>query len=417
MPEATLSDLVELIAEKQIADPSKPAAYIGLEHIPERAIRLDKVGTTLPIRGVCVRFRAGDILFGKLRPNLRKSVLAPVDGSGSTEILVLRPKNGVDASFAGHVLRSETVFFEAERMTEGTRMPRTSWKTLSSIEVFAPSDTSAQKLIAHILDAIDNAVLETDSLVSKLLLIHQGLVHDLTRLGVSENGDTRRAERAAEFRETELGLLPLSWGVDSVGRLANDLALGTAARGMTDGKDQLRLLKMGNLGWDTLDTSICEMIDVQRVVRWRDAVLLDGDLLFNTRNTPELVGKTAAYDQEDRKTVCDNNILRIRFPGEKMDGRFAAAYMANGLGKARLLALATGTTSVAAIYWRDLRHFKLPVPPREEREEIVRRLGASRDRIRRERDFRAKISDLREGLRDDLLSGRKPVVAIREAPE
>lgn len=417
MPRTVVSDLVELIADKQVADQTKPEAYIGLEHIPERAIRIEKVGNTQAIRGMCVRFCEGDILFGKLRPNLRKSVLAPVEGLGSTEILVLRPKPGIDPSFAGHVLRSETVFSEAERLTEGTRMPRTSWKTLSGIEVFAPSEPRAQKLIADILDAIDDAILETDALISKLLLIHQGLVHDLTTLGVSEKGEIRHADQAEKFRETDLGTLPVSWSVESIGRMANDLTLGTAARGANDGKVQLRLLKMGNLGWDTLDTSTCELIDVERVVHWRDAVLLDGDLLFNTRNTPELVGKTAAYDQDDHGTVCDNNILRIRFPAEKMDGRFAAAYMANGLGKSRLLALATGTTSVAAIYWRDLRDFKLPVPPREERVEIVRRLQVSRDRIRRERECRAKLSDLREGLRGDLLTGSKPVVAIREAAE
>jgi type I restriction enzyme, S subunit len=267
------------------------------------------------------------------------------------------------------------------------------------------------------MGAIDEAILEIDALISKLFLIHQGLVHDLTTLGVNEEGKIRHASQAKDSRETQLGTLPVSWGVDSIGRMANDLALGTAARGANDGKDQLHLLKMGNFGWDTLDTSTCELIDVERVVGWRDALLVDGDLLFNTRNTPELVGKTDTYDQNDYGTVSDNNILRIRLPDEKMDGRFAAAYMANGLGKSRLLALATGTTSVAAIYWRDLRDFKLPVPPREEREEIVRRLQASRDRIRREREYRAKLFDLRAGIRDDLLNGRGTVLAIREAVE
>ena len=417
MPRTVVSDLVEFVADKQITDLMKPEVYIGLEHISERSIRIDRVGNTETIRGMCVRFSKGDILFGKLRPNLRKSGLAPLDGLGSTEILVLRPKPGVDHSFAGHVLRSETVFTESERMTEGTRMPRTSWKTLSEIEVFAPSDLLAQKLIADVIDAIDDEVLATDAILAKLLLVHQGLVHDLTTLGVNDKGEIRHPDQAQHFRKTELGTLPALWGVEPVGRIANDLALGTAARGTNDGKDQLRLLKMGNLGWDTLDTSDFELIDVERVARWRDALLVDGDFLFNTRNTPELVGKTAAYDQLDLGTVCDNNILRIRFPTEKMDGRFAAAYMANGLGKSRLLALATGTTSVAAIYWRDLREFKLPVPPREEREEIVRRLQHSRDRIRREKVYRAKLSDLREGLRDDLLTGRRPVMAIREPAE
>ena len=113
----------------------------------------------------------------------------------------------------------------------------------------------------------------------------KGLFNDLTTLGVGAHGAIRQAEQPEEFRETELGPLPRSWGTDSIGRLANNLALGTAARGATDGKNKLRLLKMGNLGWDTLDTSNCELIDVERVVRWRDALLLDGDLMFNTRNT------------------------------------------------------------------------------------------------------------------------------------
>ena len=126
MPETVVSDLVELVTDKELANSTKPEAYVGLEHIPERAIRIEKVGNTESIRGICVRFFVGDILFGKLRPNLRKSVHAPIEGLGSTEILVLRPKPGVDPAFAGHVLRSETVFFIAEKMTEGTRMPRTS---------------------------------------------------------------------------------------------------------------------------------------------------------------------------------------------------------------------------------------------------------------------------------------------------
>ena len=116
-------------------------------------------------------------------------------------------------------------------------MPRTSWKTLSEIEVFAPSDRGAQKLIADVLDAIDDAVFATDEVLAKLALIHQGLVHDLTTLGVNEKGETRHADQTEDFRETELGVSPVSWGVDSVGRMANDLALGTAARGANDGKD------------------------------------------------------------------------------------------------------------------------------------------------------------------------------------
>jgi type I restriction enzyme S subunit len=153
MSKRVISDLVDPVAEKQMADPSKPQPYIGLEHIPEKAIAVGPIGYTSNIRGMCVRFCEGDILFGKLRPNLRKCVRAPVNGLGSTEILVLRAKPEADPGFAAHVLRSEGVFSVAERLTEGTRMPRTSWKTVSDIRVFAPEGRAAQKLIAEILDA------------------------------------------------------------------------------------------------------------------------------------------------------------------------------------------------------------------------------------------------------------------------
>ncbi|MDX0486864.1 hypothetical protein GOC76_21870 [Sinorhizobium medicae] len=368
-------------------------------------------------------FQRGDVIVAKITPcfeNGKVALLSGLEtdfGLGSTEFHVLRAKPGHDPRFIYHWTRHPAFLRAGEASMTGSagqrRVPASFFERFEIAKIEGP----LQGLIAEILDAIDDAVLETDSVISKLLLIHQGLIHDLTTFGLNENGEIRRAERETEFSETELGLLPRMWGVESIGRMANDLALGTAARGTTDGKQQLRLLKMGNLGWDTLDSSTCELIDVERVVRWRGAILLEGDLLFNTRNTPELVGKTAAYDQDDHRTVCDNNILRIRFPAEKMDGHFAAAYMGNGLGKSRILALATGTTSVAAIYWRDLRNFKLPTPPREEREEIVRRLHVSRGRIHREREYRAKLSDLRDGLRDDLLTGRKPVMIIREAAE
>ena len=51
MHETVVSDLIELIADERVADPSKPEAYIGLAHIPEGAIRLEKVGTIEAIRG------------------------------------------------------------------------------------------------------------------------------------------------------------------------------------------------------------------------------------------------------------------------------------------------------------------------------------------------------------------------------
>ncbi len=63
-------------------DPSKP--YVGLENIPSRASQLlswEKSDSSISTNAV---FSEGDVLFGKLRPNLRKCVAAPFDGYCST---------------------------------------------------------------------------------------------------------------------------------------------------------------------------------------------------------------------------------------------------------------------------------------------------------------------------------------------
>lgn len=331
MPETVVSDLVELIADKQVADSSKPEAYIGLEHVPERAIRIEKVGTTEAIRGMCVRYREGDILFGKLRPNLRKSVLAPVDGLGSTEILVLRPKPGVDASFAGHVLRSETVFFEAERMTEGTRMPRTSWRTLSGIEIFAPSETRAQSLIAHILDAIDDVILENEAVIEKLSKIRLGLIEDLLTQGLLDDGSPRNG---SELINDTLGLRPKSWDRGTLSEFYSESSRnGLYKPAQFHGRGP----KMAQMG------SIFANIEVNLKDAGRVAVskseyarfsLKDGDLLFGRRSIVlEGTGKSAIVRNLDEDATFESSIVRVRLDSERF---FARVYHPISVDTSRL---------------------------------------------------------------------------------
>ncbi len=185
-----LSSLVSLADAKITVrkDPTTP--YVGLENIPSRGAQLS--GWELASSSIstnCV-FQSGDILFGKLRPNLRKCVVAPFNGYCSTDILVLRSNPGIDPSFAGKVLRSERVGVAAERTAVGTKMPRTSWKHLSKLDVFCPG-LPEQSKIAQILDNLDTTIHKTEAIIFKLKAVKQGLQHDLLTRGIDANGDLR----------------------------------------------------------------------------------------------------------------------------------------------------------------------------------------------------------------------------------
>lgn len=410
MPEAIVSDLVDLIADKLVADPTKPEAYIGLEHIPERAIRIERVGTTEVIRGMCVHYREDDILFGKLRPNLRKSILAPVDGLGSTEILVLRPKAGVDPSFAGHVLRSETVFFETEKMTEGTRMPRTSWKTLSGVKVFAPSELLVQKLIADILDAVDEAVLETDAVIEKLRTIHVSIIDDMLTRGLARDGSPREQSTLAE---TEVGPRPATWTVANLGRFVVGAEYGTNLS-LGDSGAGIPVLRMNNIQDGEFDLSDLKYATAHAVERFR---LQRNDVLFNRTNSWEHVGKAAIWRSDELGPAFASYLVRLHC-GDTLLPEFLHLWLNWAPVQRAIRQFATPGVQQVNINPTNLRRALIAVPDTlDEQRAIVERMNGVAAAIEDHRRERAKLSSLREGLREDLLTGRKPVVAIREVAE
>lgn len=94
-----------------------------------------------------------------------------------------------------------------------------------------------------------------------------------------------------------------------------------------------------------------------------------GDILFNTRNTPELVGKTA-YWPAPFEAAFDNNLMRLRL-SSTADSRVVAAWMGSAIGQSAIGQFVCASTSVGAVYWRDLANLKIPLPPLTEQRRIA----------------------------------------------
>jgi type I restriction enzyme S subunit len=105
--------------------------------------------------------------------------------------------------------------------------------------------------------------------------------------------------------------------------------------------------------------------------------LRSGDLLFNTRNSRELVGKMGVY-RGAGKELFNNNLMRIRFkPGVTPD--FISQYFQTSTGRAAIEAVKSGTTSVFAVYYKDLSKVPVPLPPLDQQETfsgVVARIDA-----------------------------------------
>jgi type I restriction enzyme S subunit len=105
--------------------------------------------------------------------------------------------------------------------------------------------------------------------------------------------------------------------------------------------------------------------------------LVEGDILFNTRNSAVLVGKVGLWsDRLGEPAVYNNNLMRLR-PVETVRPAWLAWAMSSPNFVRGLRLAASATTSVAAIYGRDLFRQPVCVAPPAEQTEICARIGAT----------------------------------------
>jgi type I restriction enzyme S subunit len=107
-----------------------------------------------------------------------------------------------------------------------------------------------------------------------------------------------------------------------------------------------------------------------------------GDLLFNTRNSADLVGKVALCPADVDGWVYNNNLLRLRFHQSVLPA-FAFRQIQSPPFRAHLEDQKSATTSVAAIYQGALFRTPFWVPNLADQAAIVRRIDLAFTEIER----------------------------------
>jgi hypothetical protein len=125
--------------------------------------------------------------------------------------------------------------------------------------------------------------------------------------------------------------IPKSWKLAKLKDIIQRTQLGTTERGETACGPNISLIKMGNLGWGCFDLADVEKVCRDKINTEID-ILRDGEILFNTRNAANLVGKSAVWRDIGSEAVADNNLNRFTLLSDS-DPDFVVAYLNDGKGK------------------------------------------------------------------------------------
>lgn len=103
------------------------------------------------------RYKAGDTLFGRLRPYLDKRIFATSEGLCSTEIWVMTPDERLCRPRFLFALSQTPEFKAAANVQSGSKMPRAEWEVVAKTPLPLPS-LAEQDRIACALTAADNEI-------------------------------------------------------------------------------------------------------------------------------------------------------------------------------------------------------------------------------------------------------------------
>ena len=136
---------------------------IELEHIAQETGQLTGNVPASNLGSTKNKFKAGDVIFGKLRPYLRKYAQPNFDGVCSSEIWVFSPTKKIINPYLFQLVQTNQFISEANK-SAGSKMPRADWGVVSEM-VFPLPPLPEQRKIAKILSTWDKAISTTERLI------------------------------------------------------------------------------------------------------------------------------------------------------------------------------------------------------------------------------------------------------------
>lgn len=272
-----------------------------------------------------------------------------------------------------------------------------------------------QRRIAEILDTVDEAIRRTEQVIAKLEQMKQGLLHDLLTRGIDDNGELRDPERHPEqFKESPLGRIPMEWDVRDLGQLLTTVyryptyyGIQYAEYGVPEVRGEL-VQRDGRLN---PDPSNYRYITPATAARFPKVHLAPGDFVLTVRGT---LGKVAEVPDWLSGAVITANLLRLAFQRDAVSVPWMRHYLLSPTFQ-DFLDLACSATTIKTIQIPALASIRLCLPSLAEQTKIAAVVEGVDARLDQENVELGKMRSVKQGLTDDLLTGRVRVRVDAEA--
>ncbi len=316
--------------------------YIGLENIESHTGSIiGKYKTEIStIKSNKSRFEQGDILYGKLRPNLNKVYLATDSGICSTDIFVLRgDENVVIPNFYVPFFRSKQFNTEVLKGLSGAQLPRVGWKYFASIKIPLPPLAVQEAIVAEIegyQQVVDGA--------------RQVLAHYKPHIVVDPE-----------------------WTAVALGEVLDFVSSGATPKGGKSvyQREGVLFIRSQNILVGSYDFSNAAYISHEIHQDMKRSHVKKGDVFLNI--TGASIGRSAYMDLDMEANV--NQHVALLRTNETLSPSYLSLFLNSSNGQEQIFGMQSGA-SREALNYSQIRKIEIPLPPIETQRAIVATIEA-----------------------------------------
>lgn len=248
-----------------------------------------------------------------------------------------------------------------------------------------------QEKIASILSTTDEKIEAIAEQIEKHETLKKGLLQKLLSEGIGHS----------EFKESELGSLPVGWEVvklKSCVKLIKDGTHGTHK----DVENGIPLLSAKDIqnGKVVLaeDCRKISSIDFNKI--HKNYSLENNDLLLTVVGT---LGRVALIENYNNNFTFQRSVAIIKLIDTNLPKYFYHIF--NSIFFQKQLLLHSNASAQAGVYLGELEKLKIPLPPIQEQKQIAHILSTADEKLEVLRAKKEKFETLKKGLLQKLLSG------------
>ena len=307
----------------------------------------------------------------------------------------LYPSDGIDAEMLFYTMESHSE--DLQKLSSGTTIAYLPREKFEEFEILVPP-LPEQKKIASILTSVDEVIENTQKQIDKLQDLKKATMNELLTKGIGHT----------EFKDSELGRIPVSWEVVTLSEIILSLDGGVSVNGQQRpansaevGVLKVSCVKQGR--FIPSENKVIEDYDRSRA----KLNPCENTILISRANTPELVGESGYVERTRNDLFLPDKIWALRLNDSKnVDMRWLSSVLTNGETRRSISDAATGTSSsMRNISKANLLQIKISLPPVLEQikiSRILRSLDAKRELFAGRLN---KVKTLKKSLMQDLLTG------------